>query len=101
MTQHKGTRSILPNSSAAILASMAGGLQVRWHAELDLHVLYHIERQIAGHHNGFSCHELAVRMLAGNESRAVAQFEYITACGGKHYMTQETFVELARSLPKV
>lgn len=90
----KGSRSILPNSSSAILAPMAGGLQVRWHEELDLHVLYHGESMIAGHHNGFSCHELAVRLLAGNAERALAQFDFITACGGKHYVTRDAFLAL-------
>jgi hypothetical protein len=37
-------------------------------------------------------------MLAGDEERTLAQFDYITACGGKHYMTQEAFLELTRSI---
>jgi elongation factor P hydroxylase len=77
---------------------MKGGLQVRWDDGMDSHVLYHGENRIASHHNGFSCHNLAERMLAGNEERALAQFDYITACGGKHYMTQATFIELIRLL---
>lgn len=100
MSAHKGkTHSILPNSSAAILAPMPGGLQTRWHDDLDSHVLYCGEKRIAGHHNGFSCHELAVRMLAGDMKRTLAQFDYITACGGKHYVTRDEFCTLAGMLP--
>jgi hypothetical protein len=90
----KGSQSLLPNSNSAILMPMAGGLQVRWHEELDSHVLYHGENRVAAHHNGFSCHELAKRMLAGDTERTLAQFDYITACGGKHYMTREAFLAL-------
>lgn len=75
---------------------MAGGLQVRWHDELDEHALYCGEQRIASHHNGFSCHNLAERMLAGNEERTLAQFDYITACGGEHYVSRDVFIELAR-----
>lgn len=70
---------------------MAGALQVRWHEELDSHVLYQGETRIAGHHNGFSCHNLAKRMLTGNFEYALAQFDYITDCGGEHYVTPEAF----------
>jgi len=94
MTARRGTRSILPNSNSAILAPMAYGLQVRWHEELDSHVLYHGEQRVAGHHNGFSCHELAKRILSGNAERATAQFDYITACGGQHYITHEAFATI-------
>lgn len=97
-SERKGTRSILPNSSNVILVPMARGLQICWHEELDSHVLYHGDKRIAGHHNGFSCHELAVRMLAGDLKHTLAQFDYVTACGGKHYVTREEFCALATSV---
>lgn len=99
MTAHKGkTHSILPNSSAAILAPMPNGLQTRWYVDLDLYVLYHGETHIAGHQNGFSCHNLAVRMLAGDMKRTLEQFDYIAACGGRHYMTRDEFCTLAATV---
>ena len=96
----KGSPSILPNSSAEILKPMAVGVQVRWHDELDSHVLYHGDRRIAAKHNGFSCHELAKRMLSGDTERALAQFKYITDCGGKHYVTQEEFLAVMSGLAR-
>lgn len=100
MSDRKGSASILPNSSARILAPMPCGLQVRWHEELDSHVLYQNERMIAAHHNGFSCHNLAERMLAGNLERALSQFDYITDCGGKHYVTRDEFIALNHVITK-
>lgn len=88
------TRSILPNSDPEILKPMACGFQVRWHDELDMHVLYHGEQRVAGHHNGYSCHELAKRILSGSAERAMAQFSFITACGGKHYATDADMVAI-------
>lgn len=73
---------------------MEGGFRVQWHEELDTHVLYRGDQRIAGHHNGFSCHELAKRILAGDPARAVAQFDYIKACGGDHYITPEAFKQM-------
>ncbi|MBP5855669.1 hypothetical protein KAJ83_01510 [Marivibrio halodurans] len=87
-------QSVLPNSSAEILRPMDDGLRVHWHSEMDLHVLYRNGQRIAGHHNGFSCHELAKRILAANPRRAIEQFDYIRACGGKHYITHEEFAAM-------
>jgi hypothetical protein len=68
---------------------MAGGFRVQWHEELDMHILYRDGQRIAGHHNGFSCHCLAQRILGGDLERALAQFDYIKACGGRHYISRD------------
>ena len=83
------TRSILPNSSPGILKPLEGGFWTCWHDELDMHVLYKGFARLAGHHNGYSCYELAMRILAGNTERAIAQFDYIKACGGVQYVTAD------------
>ncbi len=76
------TQSLLPNSSPRILKPMANGFQVVWDEAADHHVLQHNGEPIAAHHNGYSCHELAKRILTGNTARALDQFDYIKACGG-------------------
>lgn len=85
------TRSILPNSSPEILLPIdfAGGiLQVVWIIQIDAHGLFFTRAAsgnpvlFATHHNGYSCHELAQRLKAGNWERAVVQLEFIRDCGG-------------------
>lgn len=94
----KGSPSILPNSSSAILQPMPHGLQVVWEEQEDKHVLLRDGERIAAHHNGFSCHNLAERLLSGNAERALAQFDYIKACGGSHYVTREAIREITATI---
>lgn len=78
--------SILPSSSPQILAPMkfgAGVLQVVQDFEADTHHLTLQGKVIASHPNGYSCHELGKRMLAGDRVRVIAQAAYIVDCGGK------------------
>lgn len=87
-TGHVGG-SLLPSNSHEILQPMTapfGTLQVRVIAELDTHGLFWLhnghEAVLAIHPNGFSCHELAKRMVARDYRRATQQLEYIMDCGG-------------------
>lgn len=84
-------RSILPNSSPEILQpikSAHGSLQVVWLEAIDAHGLFFQHDRdgsaslLATHHNGFSCHTLAVRIAAGERERVEDQVEYIRRCGG-------------------
>lgn len=83
-------KSILPNSSPQILAALPGKhgtFQVRLIAGLDDHGLFFGESLIAIHNNGYSCHNLAERIIAawenkGSVARAMEQFDYILRCGG-------------------
>lgn len=50
--------------------------------EADTHRLTHNGKVIASHANGYSCHALAERMIAGNAQRVNEQAQYIVACGG-------------------
>ena len=90
----KGSPSVLPNSSETILAPLAHSLQIIWCDELDRHVLFCGDAAIAGHHNGFSCHNLAIRMLSGRITYALDQFDYIKQCGGRQYVASETIRRL-------
>jgi hypothetical protein len=81
--------SVLSNSSPEILKPMpckAGTLQVRWIDDDAGHGLFITFAQgtslLATHDNGYSCHELAKRIAAGNYDRAVQQANYIMDCGG-------------------
>lgn len=82
--------SILPNSAAHILQPITGKhgtFQVKWIPVLDDHGLFFDGRCIATHNNGFSCHNLAQRLLDVWEGKrqpdyALQQFDYILACGG-------------------
>jgi hypothetical protein len=83
------TQSILPNSCERILRPIpckCGHMQVRWMEDADSHGLFIThdrgESLIAMHHNGYSCHNLAERMLTGNLERVEQQALYITDCGG-------------------
>lgn len=80
----------LPNSAHYILVPMVGckGIfRVEWNASFDTHTLSFTKESespvlIATHHNGFSCHELALRMIGGDMTKVNEQREYILACGG-------------------
>ena len=84
------TRSILPNSNSLILQPIAtprGTFQVIWSEPADSHVLQFNGADIAAHHNGFSCHGLALRIIEvwqGKRLRQYAadQFDYVIRCGG-------------------
>jgi hypothetical protein len=84
-------RALLGNSSAEILKPLqgAGGtFQIVWIEQIDAHALLYQRDQsegavmLATHHNGFSCHALAERIIAGNRERALSQLEFIARCGG-------------------
>jgi hypothetical protein len=87
--------SLLPNWNEAILRPMPRGFQVVWDDEADHHILYHEGAPLAAHHNGFSCHNLAERLLAGAGERAVEQFDYIKACGGEQFVGPDVIRSLA------
>jgi hypothetical protein len=77
--------SILPSSSPHILAPIDcafGRLQVRVLDAEDTHALFLDDTRIASHPNGYSCHCLAARLVAGDAKRVIDQAEYIIACGG-------------------
>jgi hypothetical protein len=81
--------SILPSSSPQILEPMPhkrGTLQVIALPEADTHALTLKTALgvsiIATHSNGYSCHNLGERMIAGDPVRVQEQAEYIQACGG-------------------
>lgn len=88
MSRHIGG-SLLPSSDPHILRKIEtvfGTFQVRALPDLDTHGLFLThergESLIATHPNGYSCHNLAERMIAGDETRIRAQAEYIQFCGG-------------------
>lgn len=81
--------SILPSSNRQILQPMVckfGTLQVRAILVLDTHMLFLTtatgEIIVAEHPNGYSCHELATRMMAGDAKKVREQAQYILDCGG-------------------
>lgn len=78
-------RSILPNSAPHILQPM-GKLVVRLLPDMDDHGLFYMSEHgdmlLAIHNNGYSCHELAKRMVSGDRGRALEQANFILACGG-------------------
>lgn len=73
--------SLLPSSDARILKPL-GNLQVRALTELDAHGLFYEGSLLATHPNGYSCRELAERMVAGDERRVREQAQFILDCGG-------------------
>lgn len=88
MTRHIGG-SLLPSSAPHILQRIpfaSGALQVRALADLDTHALFHThdrgESIVAMHPNGYSCRELAERIVQRDEKRIRDQAEYIQLCGG-------------------
>lgn len=81
--------SLLASSEPGIFEPMPapfGTLQVIEVQEADTHALILLRENsvtlLATHPNGYSCHELAKRILAGNTDRAHKQADYITQCGG-------------------
>lgn len=95
--------SLLPSNDPTILRPLYasfGTLQVIALPDLDTHALFRTDERgtsmVAQHPNGFSCHELAKQMVAGNESRVRDQVEHILACGGlaRHV---DHIVEITRS----
>jgi hypothetical protein len=112
MSRHVGG-SLLPSNSKEVLKlreSTLGDLQVRVLESADTHALFYRAigaetfRMIASHPNGFSCAELADRMIHAwtmplTESRCarvLAQFDYILDCGGL-CMKRSAFEELVRA----
>lgn len=100
--------SILPSSEPRILQPMQGAhgtLQVRPLPELDTHGLFMGEQLLASHSNGFSCHNLAERILAAWEGKrdveyALEQFDYILRCGGMG-KSRESIEYIARGMPEL
>lgn len=90
--------SILPSASLGtyeIKQGAHGSFQTRPLPELDTHGLFHDDGRgygfqlIASHPNGYSCDELAARIIATwrdhnavTAARAISQFDYILDCGG-------------------
>lgn len=81
--------SVLPSSDPQILQPIVctfGTLQVRAMPELDTHMLFwshdRYESMLAEHPNGYSCHNLAKRMVAGNKDKVRQQAQYLLDCGG-------------------
>lgn len=81
--------SILPANCPEILLPVpynGGELQLRVLVDEDTHVLVFVrngeEQELARHPNGYSCHALGKRLVAGDLERAFDQIEYILACGG-------------------
>ena len=81
--------SLLPSSDPRILAPIkckAGQLQVVPCEDADTYALVLTTDQytatLATHPNGYSCHALAERLLAGDRKRTDEQIKYIIACRG-------------------
>lgn len=77
--------SILPSSNPQILRPMpfrGGVFQVVPDYEKDTHRLTFNGVTIASHPNGYSCHCLAERIIAGLPYKVQAQANYIVDCGG-------------------
>lgn len=77
--------SLLPSNNQQILTPVKtshGTLQVRVITEQDTHGLFDTDSNelLAQHPNGFSCHDLAVRLR--DRRRPAEQAAYIVACGG-------------------
>lgn len=83
-------KSILPNSDMTILQpinTVHGVFHVKLIEGLDDHGLFFNDSLLAIHNNGYSCHNLAKRIIEvweGKRDRdyAIEQFDYILACGG-------------------
>ena len=97
--------ALLANSSPEVLRPMkgcGGTFQVIWIAEMDSHALLYqgagdgSAYVLATHHNGHSCHVLAMRMARKETAKAVRQAEFITECGGTSAArrTIENLIEL-------
>lgn len=87
-------RSVLPNSAPHILNPISAGdgktLQVVWLEEIDAHGLFYFHDEeeallttlLATHHNGYSCHNLAERIVKGDMERIINQVNFIRECHG-------------------
>jgi hypothetical protein len=65
------------------LEAKFGVLQVVSDIEQDTHhLVLKGEIILASHPNGYSCHELATRLISGDVKRSIEQAEYIVRCGG-------------------
>lgn len=92
MALHVGkARSLLPNSSPEILRplrGLGGTFHVVWIEQIDAHCLFFnrdgedASTMLATHHNGYSCHALAERIISGDRKRINDQLEYIRRCAG-------------------
>ncbi len=103
--------SILPSSDPSILKPLKGlhgVLQVRPIPEADTYGLFFTHKDgtscLAQHSNGYSCHNLAVRLVdvwAGKRepAYALAQFVFILNCGGLG-MGRQRIVHIAERLPE-
>lgn len=97
MTRNIGG-SILPSAGWGVYGvkpGLYGSFETRPLEEHDTHGLYYSHGTgpqagdfvlIASHPNGYSCDELAKRMISAwvgdGQERALQQFDYILACGG-------------------
>lgn len=112
MSRHVGG-SLFPSNNKEVLKlreSTLGDLQVRVLESADTHALFYratgaeFLHMVASHPNGFSCAELADRMIHAwsmplTESRCdrvLEQFDYILDCGGL-CMKRSVFEELVRA----
>lgn len=91
---------ILPGCEPRLLVPIVadrGTFQVFPDHGKETHVLRFNGQDVASHANGYSVHALAERTVkaweTGDFSRAVAQLEYIVACGGRA-VTVTTFLNL-------
>lgn len=69
--------SLLPSTPQLRLL---GDFEIKILSDLDTHGLFHKDRLIAIHPNGYSLKKLADRM--NNRSRYLEQAQYILDCGG-------------------
>lgn len=112
MSRHVGG-SLFPSNNKEVLQlreSALGDLQVRVLESADTHALFYRAtgaesfRMVASHPNGFSCAELADRMIHAwtmpltdsRCARVLEQFDYIIDCGGL-CMKRSAFEELVRA----
>lgn len=96
MKTHNIGGSILPSSCPEIIKPMPFNgkvLQVAPDYGQDTHHLTLDGKTIASHPNGYSCHALAERMIAGDVKRIRAQAQYIVDCGG-----QSDFEAIAKAI---
>ena len=82
--------SLLPSSEKRILQPLRGPFgtfQVFARAEMDTHALFLNDLMVASHPNGFTCYNLAERIVdvwAGRRvpEYAMKQFDYLLSCAG-------------------
>jgi hypothetical protein len=105
---HRIGGSLLPSSEPRILQPQKGEhgtLQVRPLPELDTYGLFLGENNLlATHSNGYSCHNLAERILAAwrgerTVAYAMEQFDYILKCGGLGRM-RDSIEYIANGMPE-